>query len=237
MLTEYTGNHGLVNAVYTMPKQETSFLFESFSESLISQDITSAGGFYDTAKHLASLPNATMTVVIIKEQGTSPMFLFKVSHWDFTFDMIDISQINPLGTIGVEKLERTEYFKDFFVPLNSVLQVLIFPIEPSKINSVETNVIEKLESIEDVSEKGWFFASTSYDKIDARFLFGTEKSVSANELVMTVQPETSVNDDFSVNSIQVNQQSDGEQYAVLVVIIVAAIGAAIFYLKGYKRNR
>ena len=115
--------------------------------------------------------------------------------------------------------------------------MLIFPIEPSKINSVETNVIEKLESIEDVSEKGWFFASTSYDKIDARFLFGTEKSVSANELVMTVQPETSVNDDFSVNSIQVNQQSDGEQYAVLVVIIVAAIGAAIFYLKGYKRNR
>ena len=237
MLTEYTGNHGLVNAVYTMPKQETSFLFESFSESLISQDITSAGGFYDTAKHLASLPNATMTVVIIKEQGTSPMFLFKVSHWDFTFDMIDISQINPLGTIGVEKLERTKYFKDFFVPLNSVLQVLIFPIEPSKINSVETNVIEKLESTEDVSEKGWFFASTSYDKIDARFLFGTEKSVSANELVMTVQPETSVNDDFSVNSIQVNQQSDGEQYAVLVVIIVAAIGAAIFYLKGYKRIR
>ena len=65
----------------------------------------------------------------------------------------------------------------------------------------------------------------------------TRKSVSANELVMTVQPETSVNDDFSVNSIQVNQQSDGEQYAVLVVIIVAAIGAAIFYLKGYKRNR
>ena len=235
MLTEYTGNHGLVNAVYTMPKQETSFLFESFSESLISQDITSAGGFYDTAKHLASLPNATMTVVIIKEQGTSPMFLFKVSHWDFTFDMIDISQINPLGTIGVEKLERTEYFKDFFVPLNSVLQVLIFPIEPSKINSVETNVIEKLESIEDVSEKGWFFASTSYDKIDARFLFGATNSVSADKLVMELGPWDAQNvDDFlAVNTVDENLS---EQYAILAVIIVVAVGAALFYLKGYKRN-
>ena len=68
-----------------------------------------------------------------------------------------------------------------------------------------------------------------------------EKNVSADELVMTVKPEISMNDNFSVENIQVNQQNDGEQnggeqYAVLIVIIVAAIGAVLFYLKGYKRK-
>ena len=236
MFSEYSGSGGLVNAVYTMPKQETSLIFENFSESLILQDIVNAGGFYDTAKHLASLPdNTSMSVVIIKESA-EPMLLFKVSHVDFTFTPIDISQISPLETIGVEKIERTKYFKDLFVPLNSVFQVIIVPNEPSKISSVETNVIQKLESVEDLSEKGWYFASTSYDKIDARFLFGMEKNVSADELVMTVKPEISLNDNFSVENIQVNQQNGGEQYAVLIVIIVAAIGAVLFYLKGYKRK-
>jgi len=235
MLSEYSGSGGLVNAVYTMPKQETNLIFENFSESLILQDITNAGGFYDTARHLANLPDTTVTVIIIKE-SVHPMLLFKVSHVDFDFKPIDISHISPLETIGVEKIERTKYFKDLFVPLNSVFQVLIFPNEPSKINTVETNVIQKLETVEDVSEKGWYFASTSYNKIDARFLFGTEKNVSADELVLTVKPETSLNDSFSVENIQVNQQNGGESYVVLIVIIVAAIGAALFYLKGYKRN-
>ena len=236
MLSEYSGSGGLVNAVYTMPKQETSLIFENFSESLILQDIINAGGFYDTAKHLANHPDNTSITVSISKERDQYMFLFKVSQVNFTFKTIDVSQINPLENMGLEKIERTEYFQDLFVPLNSVLQVIIVPTEPSKISSVETNVIQKLESVEDVSEKGWYFASTSYDKIDARFLFGMEKNVSADELVMTVKPEISLNDNFSVENIQVNQQNGGEQYAVLIVIIVAAIGAALFYLKGYKRK-
>ena len=241
MLAEFSGSGGLVNAVYTMPKQETGIIFENFSESLILQDIINGGGFYDVAKHLANHPdNTSITVSIIKEPDQY-MLLFKVTQVNLTFKTIDISQINPLEDMGLEKIERTKYFQDLFVPLNSVFQVIIVPIEPSKISSVETNVIQELKSVEDVSEKGWYFASTSYDKIDARFLFGMEKNVSADELVMTVKPEISLNDNFSVENIQVNQQNGGEQnggeqYAVLIVIIVAAIGAVLFYLKGYKRK-
>ena len=246
MLAEFSGSGGLVNAVYTMPKQETGILFENFSESLILQDIINGGGFYDAAKHLANLPdNTSITISIIKERDQY-MLLFKVTQVNLTFKTIDISQISPLEDMGLEKIERTKYFQDLFVPLNSVFQVIIVPIEPSKISSVETNVIQELKSVEDVSEKGWYFASTSYDKIDARFLFGMEKNVSTDELMMTVKPEISLNDNFSVENIQVNQQdgveqdgveqNGGEQYAVLIVIIVAAIGAVLFYLKGYKRK-
>ena len=67
MLSEFSGSGGLVNVVYTMPKQETGLIFENFSESLILQDIINGGGFYDVAKHLANHPdNTSITVSIIK---------------------------------------------------------------------------------------------------------------------------------------------------------------------------
>ena len=133
-------------------------------------------------------------------------------------------------------LQRTEYFKELFVPLNSIIQIVIFPETPSKIEAVNIKKIQELTTVQDVSEKGWFFVSTSYDKIDARFLFGGEKNVSADELIMKVKPETSSNEQFSVEDIRVGDQNDEGQYAILAIIIVAAIGAALFYLKGYKRS-
>ena len=34
-----------------------------------------------------------------------------------------------------------------------------------------------------------------------------------------------------------NQDAGGEEYAILIVIVIAAIGTVLFYLKGYRRNR
>ena len=42
-----------------------------------------------------------------------------------------------------------------------------------------------------------------------------------------------VDDFLAVNTVDENLS---EQYAILAVIIVVAVGAALFYLKGYKRN-
>ena len=44
-------------------------------------------------------------------------------------------------------------------------------------------------------------------------------------------------DSFLIDNINVRvQNTEGEQYIILAAIIIAAIGAAIFYLKGYKRS-
>ena len=44
-------------------------------------------------------------------------------------------------------------------------------------------------------------------------------------------------DSFSTENIIVRaENTEGEQYIILTAIIIAAIGAAIFYLKGYKRR-
>ena len=235
VMSEFTGGSGVASAVYTMPKQETSILFENFSEFLISQNIVNSGGFYDIAKQLANMPDSIITLAVISQQQ-NPMFMLKVSH-EYKDTPIDISQIKPLEAFNVEELERSKYFQDLFVPLNSVFQVIIIPENPSKIDLVKSSIIQKLGSVEDVSEKGWFFSSTSYDKIDARFLFGSSKSVSSDELTMNIGSwDTQNGDKFPIESIQVAQDDIG-QYVILSVIVVAAIGAAMFYLKGYKRNR
>jgi hypothetical protein len=167
------------------------------------------------------------------------MMLFKVSTvYEEYLD--DVSIIKPLDYLGVNELERSKYFADHFVPLNSVVQVIIMPDNPSKIDTVNTNIITKLDSVEDLIDKGWFFTSTSYDTIDARFLFGASNSVNADELVMELSAWNMQdgNDSFSTENINIRiPNTEGEQYAILAVIIIAAIGAAIFYLKGYKRNR
>ena len=66
-----------------------------------------------------------------------------------------------------------------------------------------------------------------------------DSTVTADELVMEIDTWDiqSGDDSFSAESINVKiQNTEGEQYIILAVIIIAAIGAALFYLKGYKRH-
>ena len=156
-------------------------------------------------------------------------------------------------------MKRSSYFKDSCTPLNSVLQVIILPDVTSKIDAVKIHAITDLTNLDNISQKGWFFSSPAGDKIDARFLFGTEQTVTEDELIMEIGPwkEQKEMEFFAVENIpeeqipteehtstedigsltqNINQQNQNEQYVILVIIIAAAIGTAIFYLKGYKKS-
>ena len=66
--------------------------------------------------------------------------------------------------------------------------------------------------------------------------------MTANELVMEIDSSDMLiqteNDSISTDDIKVGMEDSGvEQYAILIAIAIAAVGAAVFYLKGYKRNR
>jgi len=228
----------IASAVFTLPREENSVIFSKLSEQLINEQLRQSGGFYDVAKELAKDPNAVFTVGVINQEVT-PMMMFKTSVvYEEYLD--GISVIAPLEFLGTEKLERSKHFENHFVPLNSVVQVIVVPESPSQINTVNTNIIKKLDSAEDLSENGWFFVSKSYDRIDARYLFGQANSVTGNELVMEIGSANMQNgsDSFSIENINIrNTDVTAEQYAILAAIVIAAIGAAIFYLKGYKRNR
>ena len=80
---------------------------------------------------------------------------------------------SPLDFIQVENINRSKIFADEFLPLNSVIQVLIFSEQDLQVKSVNSNVIETLQNLGDVQESGWFFTSKSGKKIDGRYIFGS----------------------------------------------------------------
>ena len=248
----------IASATFTLPREESNIVFTNLSEQLINPQLRESGGFYDIAKEMAKNPNTIITTGMITQSDDIPMLLFKVMQMErgelglveiedgvtsleYEYSMLgfDISTINPLLHFGIDNLERSKYFADHFVPLNSVVQVVVIPEQPSKVSTVNTNIITKLDSAEDLLEKGGFFASTSNDARDARFLFGQSDSVTADELVMEIDAWDiqSGDDSFLIDNINVRvQNTEGEQYIILAAIIIAAIGAAIFYLKGYRRR-
>lgn len=248
---------GTVSVVYVEPKQETDFLFVNLAGKLIPRDIRTGEGFYSVAKTLALKSDSIISLAILPDPEKT-LFMLKVSY-EQKDAIDDISLINPLEYLNVKELKRSSYFKDSFTPLNSVLQVIILPDTTSKIDAVKIHAITDLTSLDNISQKGWFFSSPAGDKIDARFLFGTEQIVTEDELIIEIGPwerqkemeflsvenipeelipteEHVSTEDIGSLTQNINQQNQNEQYVILVIIIVAAIGAAIFYLKGYKRN-
>ena len=249
----FNAGAGIATVAYTMPKQQSSTVFANLVDRLILEDIKNGGGYFGVAKQMADNPDSTVSLLIVMDMA-NPLFLLKVMHENYKLQWIEnedgsltvdhtpmvLTTIDPLRSLGIDKLERSKHFENHFVPLNSIVQVVIIPENPTEVKSVKTNVITKLESVEDVSQNGWFFASASHEKIDARYLFGMSNSVTADELIMELGPASIASENDFVSTIDANpdsQDTDEEQYAILIVIVIAAIGAALFYLKGYRRNR
>lgn len=241
---------GSVSATYVMPKQSTDFLFADLAGKLLPKEIREGGGFYKISKKMAKNDNSIISISIIRNENSN-LFMFKVAD-ETKNTSEDISKINVLENLGVESISRSDIFDGRNVPLNSVIQLLIIPKEQSKIDAIATHAITDLTKLENISNKGWFFESPAGYKIDARFLFGQDKVIPHNELRMEIGPwngesevsfysvENIENEGHGAMSDVIKENSEVEeqsQYIILGIIIAAGIGAAIFYLKGYKPKR
>ena len=241
---------GSVSATYIAQKQSTDFIFSDLAGKLITKNIRDGGGFYDIAKKIAKLDNSIISISILRN-GDSDLYMFKVVN-EIKDASSDISKINTLEHLQVDKISRSNVFDNKNVPLNSVIQLIIIPNEQSKVDAISTHLITDLTKLENILEKGWFFTSPAGNKIDGKFLFGQNKMISSNELQLEIgvwdgQTELSI---YAVEEIQrtgdatveypIRENSkdveDQTQYAVLGIIIAVGIGAAIFYLKGYKQK-
>jgi hypothetical protein len=110
--------------------------------------------------------------------------------------------VSPLDFIQVENISRSKIFSEEFLPLNSIIQVLIYSEEDLQVKSVNSNVIENLRGIGDIQESGWFFISKAGQKIDGRYIFGHESSVSKNDLAFSIGS-------YSENDIEIKEVEGG----------------------------
>ena len=255
LLLETSGvisGRGAVSATYIMPKQSTDFLFTGLSGTILSKEIRDGEGFYNVSKELTKDEKSIISISIIKT-GDSNLFIFKVTK-EIKDIAEDISRINILENFGVDEISRSNVFDGRNVPLNSVIQLVVIPNESSKIDTISTHAITDLTTLENISKKGWFFSSPAGSSIDAKFLFGQDKVIQKDELRVEIGPwdgeselsfysvENIPQEDFkeygSIEDFGKDDSIEDEsQYVVLVIIIVIGIGAAIFYLKGYKPKR
>ena len=254
LLLETSGvisGRGAVSATFIMPKQSTDFLFTDLAGKLISKEIRDGQGFYDISKKLSKNDESIISISIIKT-GDENLFIFKVTN-EMKEVADEISRINVLENFGVNEISRSDVFDGKNVPLNSVIRLVVIPSEPAKIDTIATHAITDLTTLENISKRGWFFSSPAGNSIDAKFLFGQSKVIPQDELRVEIGSWDG-NSELSFYSVEDIPQNDDEyqsiedfgkkesgddqsQYAVLAIIIVIGIGAAIFYLKGYKPKR
>ena len=236
---ERLGEKGLVAKVtYTIHKQPTSQLFTALSTMLLSDDIRTSGGFYNIAEKLSENYFSEFTVVLtplenymLRELHISLLCSNEIRELvncerlyselipgvqEGTIDeQIARGYVSPLDFIQVENISRSKIFLDEFLPLNSVIQVLILSEEDLQVKSVNSNVIENLRALGDVQENGWFFMSKAGQKIDGRYIFGPESSVSKNDLAFSIGS-------YSENDIEIKEVEGGG-----CLIATAAFGSEL----------
>jgi hypothetical protein len=231
----------VVQMIYTIHSQPTSQLFTALSTMLLSDNLRTSGGFYNIAEKLSGNYFSEFTVIItplenymLRELHISLLCSNEVRELvncerlyselipgvqEGTIDeQIARGYVSPLDFIQVENISRSKIFSDEFLPLNSIIQVLIYSEEDLQIKSVNSNVIENLRELGDIQESGWFFISKSGQKIDGRYIFGQESSVSKNDLAFSIGS-------YSENDIGIKEIEGGDGGGCLIA--TAAFGSEL----------
>ena len=193
----------VAQVLYTTNKQATDNLFNALSTLLINSEIRESGGFYNNAKELSKHHFSDFTIsfapgeernlrslsVSLKCSSKLPDLPNCPNNFD---ELFTTGEINPLQMLNVENINRSEIFTDEFLPLNSIVEVLIFSTRDLQVNSANSNIIEKFDrgDISGVQEPVWFFASKSGKEINGLYIFGTEMSASKNDLIFSIRDNT-----------------------------------------------
>lgn len=221
---------GTISAVYTMPMEDTSSMYEKISAMLLPREIRDRGGFYDVAKNLSKEENSKVTFSIIPMENKSLLQL-KLSV-DYPNTASSVNQVSPLEFLKTNELKRSDYFSSGFYPLNSILQVVVLSPESTNVSDVRGNIIpsqlvdgEKMPT--EITKEGWIFDPEEGKRIQGKFIFGERKSIDKNELMFSLG-------DSKLSTPKIETSFD-ESIVIVIIISVVAIAAAIYYLKGYRK--
>ena len=231
----------IAKVVYTVNKQKTDNLFDALSTMLLSNDIRTAGGFYDVATKLSMhhfseftiglipLENnmlRTMHIALVCSNVTRELPDCGVENID---EQIARGDIDPLALLQVQDVERSKIFRDDFLPLNSLIHVLVYNDEKIEVKSTNSNVIKKFETIGDLQESGWAFVSKSGEKIDARYIFGSDTIVSKNDLIFSVGP-------YSGEDIKIKNTEEGGGCLIATATFGSELSPQVQFLRELRDN-
>jgi hypothetical protein len=222
---------GTISAVYTMPMEDTGSMYGKLSSMLLSKSIRDGGGFYDNAKILSMKQNAKMSFSITPLESKSLLQLRVSVNSPITSQMEKVTpKINPLEFFNIENLNRSNYFSSGNYPLNSIFQIVIISNDETNVSDVKGDIIptQKIDGMEmpiEIAKKGWIFDPQRGETIQGKFIFGENISINENEMKFSL----------GGSNLQSKEIELDESIVVIIIITIVSIGAAIFYLKGYKK--
>ena len=120
---------------------------------------------------------------------------------------------------------------------SSILQVIKQNYDYEIISNNETNVsdvkgdiiptqnIDGIEMPTELTKNGWIFDPQKGEQIQGKYIFGESTSVNENELKFSL----------GGGNLEYKEIELDESITVVIIITIVSIGAAIFYLKGYKK--
>jgi len=222
---------GTISAVYTMPMEDTGSMYGKLSSMLLSKSIRDGGGFYDTAKILSMKQNAKMSFSITALESKSLLQLRISANSPITSQMEKATpKISPLEFFNIENLNRSNYFSSGNYPLNSIFQIVIISNDETNVSDIKGDIIptQKIDGMEmptEITKKGWIFDPQKGEVIQGKFIFGESTSINENEMKFSL----------GGSNLQSKEIELDESIVVLIIITIVSIGAAIFYLKGYKK--
>jgi hypothetical protein len=222
---------GTISAVYTMPMEDTGSMYNKLSSMLLSKSIRDGGGFYDTAKILSMKQNAKMSFSITSLESKSLLQLRISANTPITSQMEKMTpKISPLEFFNIENLSRSNYFTSGNYPLNSIFQIVIMSSDETNVSDVKGDIIptQNIDGMEmpmEITKKGWIFDPQRGEIIQGKFIFGESTSINENEMKFSL----------GGSNLQSKEIELDESIVVLIIITIVSIGAAIFYLKGYKK--
>ena len=223
--------HGTISAVYTMPMEDTDSMYGKLSSMLLSKSIRDGGGFYNIAKTLSMDENAKMSFSIIPSELKSLLQLRISVNNPITSQMKEtISKISPLEFFNIENLNRSNYFSTGNYPLNSIFQITILSNDETNVSDVKgniipTQIIDGIKIPTEITKNGWIFDPQKGEKIQGKYIFGENTSINENELKFSL----------GGSNLQSKEIELDESIIVAIIIAIVSIGAAMFYLKGYKK--
>ena len=251
------GKGAVVEVVYTIHLQSTGQLFPALTNMLLSNDIRTSGGFYNIAEKLSENYFSEFALIItplendmLRELHVTLLCSTKIRELvncerlyselipgvqeGIIDEQITRGYVSPLDFIQVENISRSKIFSDEFLPLNSVIQVMILSEEDLQVKSINSNVIENLRTLGDIQESGWFFISKSGQKIDGRYIFGQESSVSKNDLAFSIGSYSE--NDIKIKEVKDSEGSDGGGCLIATAAFGSELSPQVQFLREIRDN-
>ncbi|MDE1832375.1 hypothetical protein [Candidatus Nitrosotalea okcheonensis] len=220
-----------ISVVYTMSRQDSSYLFDGLSAILIPKQIRDDGGFFNAAQTMAQDSNSTVTFAITPSQNA---LLYQLQVSKQIPIKTQITTIKPLELLGISSLERSSYFSVGFFPLNSILDVTVISNKTTAVTNhggdlAPTTIKNGQKFPSDLTQAGWIIDPSYGQQISAIYLFGKTTSVTDGQASLTLGnsiPTTSGQGNTTSTPPPISNPTDYSIYALIG--IVAAGGAAVY---------